>query len=127
RGLADPRATTVAASAAETCTVLMALLRARGRAIVAHSRALSSRVTVLERRRLRSRSNRCSSGGVAGSSESPRVDLDALRFYAALRTVPVSGNSYASPCPGSFVSRVPVGDDNFVDKACPSSSACLTD
>ena len=30
--------------------------------------------------------------------------------YAAFRTVPLSGNLYASPCPGSYVSRVPVGD-----------------
>jgi hypothetical protein len=32
------------------------------------------------------------------------------RRYAALRTVPPSGNSYVSPCPGSYVSRAPVGD-----------------
>jgi hypothetical protein len=32
---------------------------------------------------------------------------------AALRTVPQSGNSYASPGPGSYVSRAPVGDANL--------------
>jgi len=30
--------------------------------------------------------------------------------YAALRTVPPSGSSYVSPCPGSYVSRDPAGD-----------------
>jgi hypothetical protein len=34
-------------------------------------------------------------------------------LYAALRTVPRSGNSYVAPCPASYVSRAPVGDAIF--------------
>src|SRR5262245_50986873 len=41
--------------------------------------------------------------------------------YAALRTVPPSGNSYMSPVPGSYVSRDPVGDATRSDRIVDNS------
>lgn len=43
-------------------------------------------------------------------------NLNRPEAHAAFLTIPLNGNSYASPYPASYVSRRPVGDANFVDK-----------